>query len=865
MSSGHTRDLVFVSYSHENPAWKDRLLVLLKPFVKKGQLQVWADQYIEAGSLWRREIDAALARTRVGVVLLNPNLLASDFVTEIELPHLMQGARSGVLTLLVVPIEALARDSTRFPDGDLVDFQWPWSPKEPLDELPTDRRNRALVTVTEAIVQAAGSRGADVEASVRNERIAQVASEQSERLGPLHGLPPLPPNYVRWEEAHDQLKRALLGTSSVVGVSARAGSVGVHGQGGLGKTVIAQAVVSDEDVRRAFPNGVFWVTLGQQPRLEALQMTLAAWCGNDVSIAEVAAGTRVLQETFREKACLVVLDDVWQFAHAKAFDVLEGASRLLVTTRDRSLLTALGARNVRLETLPAPLALELLAQWAGLPVLELPAEAATIAREIEYLPLALALAGAQIREGASWERLLLALREGNLIYLDHPYGSVFKSLQASLTALDPADAARYLELAVFPEDEEVPVSIVERFWRATSGEDPLRLDGLLTRLASRSLLRRAEPAAPSQAGRSGYVPPRTSVEPVVTMHDLQHDFVRLLAPNLPELHARLIDTWSTELPHQEQARELDCDRWTALPSSPSYPWQFLAYHLRQAGRDDELEGLLTSPDWLYARLTRFSVPALLRDFGETNPNPSLRSIRDALILSAHVLSRDPTALPSQLAGRLLTNPDQRVRALIETPPRQLRQRTVLRPINACLTPAGRALRQTFAGHSGSVDYLAVIPDGLRVVSGRCGGGELKLWDLTTGTVLQTIEGDNTWVHAMAVLSDGQRVLTGSNFGTLKLWDLITGTLLQTNEGPEFSVRALAVLPDGQRVLWGGVDGTLKLWDLPARTVLQTFEGHQGIVTVLPDGERALTGGEDGSLRLWDLTTGAVLHTLPPRA
>ena len=68
------RELVFISYSHRNPEWRDRLLILLKPFVRQGRLQVWADPYIEAGSLWRRDIDTALARSAVGVILLTPDL-----------------------------------------------------------------------------------------------------------------------------------------------------------------------------------------------------------------------------------------------------------------------------------------------------------------------------------------------------------------------------------------------------------------------------------------------------------------------------------------------------------------------------------------------------------------------------------------------------------------------------------------------------------------------------------------------------------------------------------------------------------------------------------------------------------------------
>src|SRR5262245_50035418 len=170
MFSSAPRDLVFISYSHKHPAWLDRLLVLLKPFVRQGRLQVWADPYVQAGALWRRDIDAALARTRVGVVLLTTDLLASDFIADVELPCLMRAALAGNVTLLIVPIQRHPAKATVFPDGDLEQFQWVGSPAKPLDRLTPDRRNNALVTVTNAIVAAAGPLRADRDEPVLNER-----------------------------------------------------------------------------------------------------------------------------------------------------------------------------------------------------------------------------------------------------------------------------------------------------------------------------------------------------------------------------------------------------------------------------------------------------------------------------------------------------------------------------------------------------------------------------------------------------------------------------------------------------------------------------------------------------------------------
>jgi WD40 repeat protein len=97
-----------------------------------------------------------------------------------------------------------------------------------------------------------------------------------------------------------------------------------------------------------------------------------------------------------------------------------------------------------------------------------------------------------------------------------------------------------------------------------------------------------------------------------------------------------------------------------------------------------------------------------------------------------------------------------------------------------------------------------------------------LWDLTSGTVLQTLQGDGR-VLEVAVLPDGQRALSGSHDGTLTLWDLTAGTVLQTLKAHAIGVTAMAVLPDGQRALSGSWDPALTLWDLTTGIAITTFD------------------------------------------
>src|SRR5262249_25248980 len=180
-------------------------------------------------------------------------------------------------------------------------------------------------------------------------------------------------------DVRDRIRSALLtGAQGAVGLTGPGadggpGRVGVFGQGGLGKTVSAIDVVHDDDVRRAFPDGIYWLTLGQAPDLPRLQATLIQQLTGAPAVVEsVPAGCGQLRDLLANRACLFVLDDVWRYEHASAFDVLGGQSRLLTTTRDAGVLTALGAEDIALDVLSEPQALDLLATWSHQPPATLP-------------------------------------------------------------------------------------------------------------------------------------------------------------------------------------------------------------------------------------------------------------------------------------------------------------------------------------------------------------------------------------------------------------------------------------------------------------------------------------------------------------
>ncbi len=138
------------------------------------------------------------------------------------------------------------------------------------------------------------------------------------RPGDVHGVP-LPPRAFVAREELAGLRAAVLGAADgVVGVTGAA--LGLHGQGGIGKTVLAAALARDEAVRRHFPDGVYWVTVGERGDLVAAQIGLLDRLGAaHPELRSAAQGRGLLRQALADRRCLLVVDDVWSAAAAAAF------------------------------------------------------------------------------------------------------------------------------------------------------------------------------------------------------------------------------------------------------------------------------------------------------------------------------------------------------------------------------------------------------------------------------------------------------------------------------------------------------------------------------------------------------------------
>jgi nucleoside phosphorylase len=397
---------------------------------------------------------------------------------------------------------------------------------------------------------------------------------------------PVSPHYIERIQVLTEVRKALLSEVPPVAlISAVMTTPAVlHGMGGIGKTVIARAFCNDQAVQEAFPDGILWATLGQTPDLVGqLRLWIQALGGviND-SAPTIESLRLILAQLFQDRACLLILDDVWRYKDAEVFQLRGPHCRLLLTTRQAEIATKLGAHIQPVPLMTLDDAITLLEAWT-------PGHLADAKREMKeqiverlgYLPLAIKLAGPQLKDTPPQEWLrAFDLRKLRFRRLETIHDSLELTFDHSLEKLDVEVCRLYLNLAIFKEDETISQGGIEHLWHELSGLDAEETVGLLKDLAEQALLELSSERATR----------------VVRLHDLLRDLIRIrLGDNgLVEAHRALLKAYR--------------DAHRGMPwhfaQDDGYLYNHLAYHLYAAGEVQELKGLFADQLWLQARVAQ---------------------------------------------------------------------------------------------------------------------------------------------------------------------------------------------------------------------------------------------------------------------
>jgi WD40 repeat protein len=664
----------------------------------------------------------------------------------------------------------------------------------------------------------------------------------------------LPKSYVPRPKAFEAIKHLLLTRQAMAITTA------LRGAGGFGKTTLALALCHDSEIQAAFPDGILWVELGEHPPrpLDILNSVLASLepsLSGAITWDEVRDRWRKALDAHRY---LLVIDDVWQSAALSP--LLEGGPQCirLITTRNDQVLPDEAVR-VWVDAMEPEEAIAVLCR--GLPE-EIQQEVyqptlSALAARLGCWPLLLTLAHGllvdQIRYGrriaSALEVVERAYQRYGIVAFDlgqanERHQTVKRCLDVSMHHLEEFTLAhsqattRYQELAVFPEDTDIPLTTLHHFWQGSGGLETWETDELCVRLHRLSLLLTCDLS-----------------KGTIRLHDVMRSYlIQIASSNLPFLHEGFLDA---------SKLMLGLKRWADLPLDEYYLWQYLVLHLCEAKRTEELHATITDLTYLIRKALHRGVPALEADLlrgctfqKATSAQLPFESLHRTIARLSHLLRQVHTS--AEIGGLLLSHLGSQQPFAAQRP---VLEYELPRPFLTAWHPlpsrTSSGLLRTLYGHIGYVDGCAVNPDRSFIVSASR-DKTLKVWDAITGAERLSLCGHSGYVHDCAVSPDGSFIVSASHDRTLKVWDAVTGVERLSFTGHTDCIGGCAVSPDGSFIVSASNDHTLKMWDTVTGAERLSLCGHSGYVhdcAVSPDGSFIVSASHDHTLKVWDVVTG----------
>ncbi len=653
----------------------------------------------------------------------------------------------------------------------------------------------------------------------------------------------MPSDFVPRPEEFEALKGKLLGRDGTEPVAITAA---LKGAGGYGKTTLAKALCHDGDIQTAFDDGILWVTLGEKVEnlYEKVDGLIFALTGAKSNAPTLETATAKLVELFTDRDLLLVIDDVWDQVHLRPFlQGGKGCARLITTRNSDTLPSHVEEQTV--DAMKPDEASQLLA--AGIAVNDPTLHRAflNLAGALGEWALLLKLANGVIRERIKRgetpaQALAYAQRtyeKRGVLGFDGRNPSERNqaaqlSLGISFDLLHEDEKQRFAELAIFPEDLNIPLVTLERLW-AAAGLDDLDTERLCETLYRYSLLLNFD-----------------LKERTIRLHDVVRKYLR-------DTHQGEIAAWNS--------RFLDAYGVKAradLSQDEPYLWDQLAYHLIEAGRGEELRVALLDYRYLQAKLNATEIYGLIQDCDFLPKDSEIQLLKNAMVISASKVMENRNGLADQLVGRLTTHRRAQlgINHLIQE---TIRVGTGLFPLNLdapypILEQAGGIIRSILSGHKGNVLCVAWSPDGVHIVSAGKDKG-LIIWNSETGAQARTISsGHEDSVKCLTWSPDARQIVSGSSDTTLKVWEAKSGAVVFTLCEHTDSVNSVRWSLDGRWIASASSDKTLIIWDANTGNMAKTFQGHSKLIKALawsPDSKHIASASIDKHLIVWDVISG----------
>ncbi|MGE5262757.1 MAG: TIR domain-containing protein [Acidobacteriota bacterium] len=162
------------------------------------------------------------------------------------------------------------------------------------------------------------------------------------------------------------------------------------------------------------------------------------------------------------------------------------------------------------------------------------------------------------------------------------------------------------------------------------------------------------------------------------------------------------------------------------------------------------------------------------------------------------------------------------------------------------------------GHSNWITSAAFSPDGQSVVTGSK-DGTARLWQLSTLVPMTALPGKFVPDDITRWSPNGKLAATTSvRKNEVKLWDMSSGSVVSTMIG-RGQTKAMAFSGDSKLLAIAGEDGSTVVWDVSTGKSIATSQAgandYHSSVALSPDGTRMVTSNKDGIVELWQVSPG----------
>ncbi|MGZ3646889.1 MAG: TIR domain-containing protein, partial [Ktedonobacteraceae bacterium] len=726
---------VFISYARADG---EQYAQSLRKRIEKEHIPLWQDRVsLEGGRDWWLQIEEALEHVEFMVMVMTPAALQSPIVRK----EWRTARQKGVC---VYPIKAHANiDFTSLPRW-MRDIHW-YDPDREWIKFVNDLNTRC-----------------------EQKRVPFMVEE-------------LPDDFVERPEETEALIKLLLDTQLEEPVAITAA---LRGAGGYGKTTMARAICHNERIQEAFDDGILWVTLGENPGdlVGKVKDLIYILSHESPGLSGIDAATAYLAELLANRDILLVIDDVWNGAHLRPF--LQGGEHCarLVTTRDEGVLPRI-VQRIQVDAMHQDQAVQLLC--AGLDdtsrSVEETRELYRLAARLGEWPLLLTLVNSALREKIDRGQHLRdalnyinkVLERRGLTAFDAQNAhersqAVSKTFDVSFDLLSANDRLRFMELAIFPEDTDIPLVTVQTLWGATGGLDDIDTEDTCDRLYRLSLLLRYDLAM------------RT-----IRLHDVVRTYLQ-----------QEVGKEGLQVFHNQLLNAYECRVWSELPHDVPYLWDHIAEHLIDAGRIDELAATVKDGRYLVAKTFVCDIYALQADLNiveqHVPTDTTLRLLKRSVTRMGHLLTHCKTQseVAIVLYGRLMHLHElSDVYKVLE----QELPRPYLIPWHPFPDLEHSALIRIMQGHTSGVNDCAISPTGDFIVSASF-DKTLTIWDMHSGIERLTLTGHSGGVNGCAISPTGDFIVSASFDKTLKIWDVHSGVERLTLSGHSGGVNGCAISP-----------------------------------------------------------------------